>query len=249
MRDTVTVGIIGDYDPKYKLHNATNDSLSHASKELSIPIIVKWISTDSLIDSAKEKLREFDALWCAPGSPYKSFEGALNGIQFARTQDLPFLGTCGGFQHVIIEYARNVLGVKDADHEENNTDASILFVRRLTCSPFGQTMKVMLEASSMSYTIYGKPGINETYQCNFGLNPEFKEAIECGGMRVAGLDEQGEVRIIELPSKRFYVATLFVPQLSSSFEHPHPLVVSYLKAAWKSWKTSETQDQPLLTQR
>ena len=145
MRDIVNVGIIGDYNPKYKLHDATNDSLHHASNELAIPITVKWMPTDSLIDSAKENLLEFDALWCAPGSPYKSFGGALNGIEFARTQDLPFLGTCGGFQHAIIEYARNVLGVRDADHEENNPEASTLFVRRLACSPFGQTMKVILE--------------------------------------------------------------------------------------------------------
>jgi len=81
MRQTVNVGIIGDYNPKYKLHDATNDSLHHVSKELVVPISIQWVPTDSLIDSAKEKLLEFDALWCAPGSPYKSFEGALNGIE------------------------------------------------------------------------------------------------------------------------------------------------------------------------
>ena len=88
--------------------------------------------------------------------------------------------------------------------------------------------------------------INETYQCNFGLNPAYRKEIEVGGMRVAGLDEQGEVRVIEIPSRRFYVATLFVPQLSSSPERPHPLVISFLRSA-SAHKNTETREQSLLS--
>lgn len=231
VKGAVSVGIIGDYNPQYKLHDATTNSLHHAAKALSIPINVKWIPTGSLDESAKDKLSVFDSLWCAPGSPYQSFEGALRGIEFARKNDLPFLGTCGGFQHAIIEYARNVLGVSDADHEENNPDASTLFVTRLTCSPFGRTMIANLDPQSLAYRSYQRAIINETYHCNFGLNPAYKEALQKGGLRITGTDEQGEVRVLEITGNKFFIVTLFVPQLSSTLEKPHPLIASYLQAA------------------
>jgi len=231
VHDTVNVAIIGDYDPKNQRHEATINALHHAAERLSIPIQIEWTPTDSLVKQASDKLGAFDALWCAPGSPYRSFEGALRGIQFARVYDRPLLGTCGGFQHMVIEYARNVLGFQDAEHAEYNPEGSRLFVTRLACSPFGQTMMVKLDPESFVYKIYRKSVIAETYYCNFGLNPAYKDLIDSRGFHVAGVDEQGEARILELASNRFFVATLFVPQLSSSIDKPHPMIVSFLETA------------------
>jgi CTP synthase (UTP-ammonia lyase) len=95
MTGSLKVGIIGDYDPQiYSSHLHTNESLRHAGSALSVSVDFSWLSTPSLLNqSREEKLRQFDALWCAPGSPYKSMDGALLAIQFAREKGWPFFGT------------------------------------------------------------------------------------------------------------------------------------------------------------
>jgi CTP synthase (UTP-ammonia lyase) len=139
MPKQILVGIIGDFNPEYSVHIDTNTALGQIAERLGAEINVKWIPTPSLNDHAQKKLDRFDALLCAPGSPYKSMVKALNAIRFARETDRPFLGTCGGFQHVAIEYARNVMGVKDADHAEEHPDAPRLFITQLSCSLVGNT--------------------------------------------------------------------------------------------------------------
>jgi CTP synthase (UTP-ammonia lyase) len=94
MKRTIKVGIIGDYNPDLGFHKATNEALIHASSALSWAVDFQWVSTQSLEDKSEQKnLEEFDALWCSPGSPYKSMEGALQGIRFARERGRPFIGT------------------------------------------------------------------------------------------------------------------------------------------------------------
>jgi CTP synthase (UTP-ammonia lyase) len=94
MGQTIKVGIIGDYNPDLSFHKATNEALTHAASTLSLALDFKWLPTQSLEDkSQQESLEEFDALWCSPGSPYKSMEGALQGIRFARERGRPFIGT------------------------------------------------------------------------------------------------------------------------------------------------------------
>jgi CTP synthase (UTP-ammonia lyase) len=94
MEPTIKVGIIGDYNPDLNFHRATNEALMHAASTLSLALDIKWLSTQSLEDKHQQKsLEEFDALWCSPGSPYNSMEGALQGIRFARERGVPFIGT------------------------------------------------------------------------------------------------------------------------------------------------------------
>ena len=121
MSDPVRIGILGDYDPKSPTLPAIEKSLQHAAAQLNLPVEGEWIATPSLLKpETQKKLESFDGIWAAPGSPYKSLDGMLLGIEFARRRDWPFLGTCGGFQYALIECARNVLGIKDADSAENN---------------------------------------------------------------------------------------------------------------------------------
>jgi CTP synthase (UTP-ammonia lyase) len=141
------------------------------------------------------------------------------------------LGTCGGFQHVVIEYARNVLGFADAQHAEYDPYASDLFITELACSLAGQEMAVKLSDDSRAAQSYGRTEAREQYYCNFGINPEHQRLLDDGGLRVVGVDGDGEARVLELPDHRFFIATLFVPQLRSSPESPHPLVTAYLRAA------------------
>jgi len=111
MPKVLFVGVIGDFNLSSETHTATNFAFSHSARYLKVEVGVEWIPTPDLEKNADDQLEKFDALLCAPGSPYKSMRGALNGIRFARENDRPFLGTCGGFQYVVIEYARDVMGI------------------------------------------------------------------------------------------------------------------------------------------
>ena len=230
MAGRVDVGIIGDYDPDSPTHGATEGSLRHAGAHLGMSVASEWLPTDALRGRAGEVVRRFGAVFCAPGSPYKSLDGALEAIRFARESGLPFVGTCGGFQHAVIEYARNVLGLSDAGHAEYDPDAPNPFVSALSCSPYGQTMRVEMEPGSKVHAVYGLPEAEEEYRCNYGLDPHARRLVEGGGLRVSGTDAEGEARVVELPGHPFYVATLFVPQTRSSPGNPHPLISAFVKA-------------------
>jgi CTP synthase (UTP-ammonia lyase) len=227
----LAIGVIGDYKPDFRPHQATDAAVQHVAVHIGIDIHTTWLPTVPLKRDVEARLRGFDALWCAPGSPYQSMAGALNGIQFARERNWPLLGTCGGFQHLVIEYARNVLGFADAAHEESDPDASYLFISALSCSLVGQTMDVQLDPESRVFRFYQQRTVQEQYYCNFGLNPAYQRLIHDGGLRVAGRDQDGEARIVELPDHRFFLGTLFVPQLTSTAQRPHPLIMAYIQAA------------------
>jgi CTP synthase (UTP-ammonia lyase) len=222
---TALIGVIGDFVPGFEPHEAIAGAVGHSAAALGVEAEVRWLDT---LDVETADLAEYDALWCAPGSPYKSLDGALRGIRFAREENVPFIGTCGGFQHVVLEYARNVLGFADARHAEYDPDASVLFVSKLECSLVGQTMSVRLDPGSRAADFYGATETNERYYCNFGLNPEHQDELDEGGLRVVGSDQDGEARVLELPEHRFFIATLFVPQTSSSADEPHPLISAYV---------------------
>jgi CTP synthase (UTP-ammonia lyase) len=231
MEPGISIGVIGDFNPEFPPHPATNAAIEHSAASLGIGVEIRWLDTASLGECDATELTDYDALWCAPGSPYRSLDGAVRAIRLAREADLPFLGTCGGFQHTVIEYARNVLGFEDAQHAEYDPYASDLFISQLSCSLAGQTMRVRLARGSRAAWFYGREEVSEQYYCDFGLNPEHQRRLHDGGLRVVGTDLDGEARVLEIPGLRFYVATLFVPQLNSSPDRPHPLVTAHLQAA------------------
>jgi CTP synthase (UTP-ammonia lyase) len=130
-----------------------------------------------------------------------------------------------------VEYARHVLVIQDAEHEETAPQAPRLVVSKLTCSLVGTTQPVTLLSETLAHRAYGTATATEQFACNYGLNPLYQERLNQGGLRVAGRDAAGEVRIVELAPHRFFLATLFLPQLSSRPARPHPLIVAYLQAA------------------
>jgi CTP synthase (UTP-ammonia lyase) len=139
------------------------------------------------------------------------------------------LGTCGGFQHIVIEYARNVLKINDAEHAEYDPYASKLVINKLACSLVGQKLDILLmDKQSIVYNIFQKNRITEHYYCNFGLNAEYQKLLHENGLETIGVDESGESRIIELREHPFFIGTLFVPQTQSTQERPHPIVSSFI---------------------
>jgi CTP synthase (UTP-ammonia lyase) len=223
------IGLIGDYNPEVVAHVAIPQAIQLAANELDYQVEFEWISTLSLEQDFEQKLSKYQALWTVPASPYRSMQGALNGIRFAREHRIPFLGTCGGFQHMIIEFARNILGLSEANHAEENPSASLLLVTPLTCSVSQQTHTFKLSPGSKVADIYGSHEIDEQYGiCNYGLNLEFAPMLEQAGFRIAGVDTDGEVRIMELYQHPFFIGTLFQPERSALKDIVHPLIKAFL---------------------
>ncbi len=232
----IRIGIIGDYNENKPYHIAINEAVRHCGKRLSLKAEAVWLPTESLEEDTGN-LSAFDALWGAPGSPYKSFKGAINGIRFARENGRPFLGTCGGFQHAVLEYATNVLGIKGAGHEELDPGAPEMVVTFLACSVKGQTRRVYLKEGSLVREAYGSEVTEEFFNCGYGLAPEYIAAFAGSGFAAAGTDEKGGIRVLELKDKQFYVATLYQPQVSSTPGNPHKLILRYLAEAKRSHDT------------
>jgi CTP synthase (UTP-ammonia lyase) len=220
------IGIIGDFNPENPTHIFTDNGIRHAAEVLGIQIEAVWLPTDQ-----PAAWDGFQGLFGSPGSPYRSFDGALAGIRYARENKLPFLGTCGGSQHMMIEYARNVMGLADAAHAESDPYASCLFVTPLSCSLVGKTMEVSIKSGSKAAAACQTRRSMEAYYCNFGLNPSYQEQLENAGLAITGKDEHGEARIVELASHPFFIGTLFVPQARSKPGTPHPLMLAFCRAA------------------
>jgi CTP synthase (UTP-ammonia lyase) len=131
---------------------------------------------------------------------------------------------------MVIEFARNVLKIADAEHAEYEPYSSRLVVNPLSCSLAGQTLEIELtDKNSKTYTFFQKRIIKEKYYCNFGLNPEYQQQLDDNGFKIIGTDKLKEARILELDNHKFFIATLFVPQDNSTADQPHKLITEFLK--------------------
>jgi len=219
------VALVGDRRDDVRAHLAIPRALALASRKSGVEASFTWVPSDATME-----LDRFDAIWLVPGSPYASMEGALAAAHFARTRDVPFLGTCGGFQHAVIEYARAVLGLPEADHAESNPTAKLALIAPLACSLVGTSAYVRLRAGTRLHQFYDSDVARESYFCSYGVAPAFVSRLDEGPMRIAAVDDAGQVRAVEIPANRFFVATLFQPELSAFAEEPHPLIVAFLRA-------------------
>ncbi|MCC9167888.1 CTP synthase C-terminal region-related (seleno)protein [Pontibacter harenae] len=232
------LAIFGDYNDTFRPHKATNEGIEHSIKKFDIQLQYDWIATDTIETDFDKIISTYNGFWIAPGSPYKSMAGALRIIKYARENSMPTLGTCGGFQHMVIEFARNILGISDAEHAEYDPYSSKLVVNPLSCSLAGQVLEIELtDKTSKTFEIFGTKRINERYYCNFGLNPEYQNQLDEKGFKIVGTDIHKEARILELQNHPFFVATLFVPQDNSSVETPHKLVTEFLRTITKNKST------------
>jgi CTP synthase (UTP-ammonia lyase) len=228
---SVRVAIVGERNDAFAPHRAVELCLAGASAALSLNLDARWVATDAIERVGTDPLREMHAIWISPGSPYRSLEGALLAIRFARENGVPLLGTCGGFQHLVLEYARNVMGIADAQHAEIDPTASRLILTALTRSPAGKKMPVTLLEGSRVASWYGRTRTVEQYYCNYGVNPAYEADLQAAGLRVVGRDDDGEPRIVDLETHPFYVGALYVPQPTADVARPHALVAALLQAA------------------
>jgi CTP synthase (UTP-ammonia lyase) len=229
MAGKLRVALIGDYNSQVIAHQAIPEALRLSGESLGRPVEGVWIYTSS-ITNPRMQFADFDGIWCVPASPYANAEGALGAIRFARESGRPFLGTCGGFQHAVIEYARNVCGLAEADHAETSPSSSFQLISPLSCSLVEKTGEIILKEGGLVRKAYSAPRITEGYHCSYGLNPQYASLLCSNGLHATAHDPSGEVRAMELSTHPFFVATLFQPERRALRGETPPLVAAFVAA-------------------
>ncbi|MGW0464652.1 CTP synthase C-terminal region-related (seleno)protein [Streptomyces sp. NPDC003027] len=231
MTKTPRVALVGDRSPHVMSHVRVPALLDALAERDGLVLDAYWIPTEDA--TAPGAVKGFDAVWVLPGSPYVSEEGALAAIRTAREDGIPFLGTCGGFQHALLEFARDVCGLGRLAHAENDpgADADDLLIAPLACSLVGHEGAVRVAPGSLAESVLGAERTTERYHCAYGPDGRHLEALREHGLRFTGEDEDGQVRIAELPGHPFFMATLFQPELAGDGTRPHPIVRALARAA------------------
>jgi CTP synthase (UTP-ammonia lyase) len=224
------IALVGDYDESKVAHRAIPIALKLAVQGLRVDVSWDWLPSSELQPSVEARLDPYAALWCVPGSPYQNTNGVIEAIRFARLQGRAFLGTCGGFQHALLEYAQAVWGI-DAVHAETNPEAVNPVIAPLVCSLVEVSGGLRFTPGSRLRTIYGRDSASEEYHCNYGLNPRYADRLQTGPLKVAARDDEGGVRAVELDDHPFFVGTLFQPERAALHGRAPPLVKAFVAAA------------------
>jgi CTP synthase (UTP-ammonia lyase) len=245
----IRLAIVGDFDRGVTAHEGIDTSLARAQQTIWPDLSWEWWHTSLLPECAQhmtEVIGVPDGIWCAPASPYENTEGAIAAIRYARESDTPFLGTCGGFQHAVLEFVRNVLGDGKAEHAELNPSAQQLAITPLTCELVEVSAPIEGVPGTRFGALYGSNGEREEYHCRYGINPEYIPLLESRGLLCGARDDRGEVRALEHATHPFFVGTLFQPErralraaVAAGGVLPgpgdptdvHPLVLQFVEAA------------------
>ena len=215
--------IVGDRSSDVLAHSA----IDQVFERFGGSVERHWLGTREV---TSRELERAGGIWLVPGSPYCSLEGALMACQWAREQHLPFLGTCGGFQHAVLEFARNVAGMADAAHGEVQPDSEKQVVSLMQCGLVEREAGVRFEVGSRLRSLMGVDESLEGFHCRYGLNPGFRAVLEDAGFRFTAIDSAGEIRGGELPEHPFFVGTLFQPERWALRGKLHPVVRGFIEA-------------------
>lgn len=227
---TVKIAIIGDYNEKITAHTCIEKALTLLKNKTQIEVDYSWV--DSRRVNIKH-LKKFDGIWCAPSSPYKSMQGVLNAINFARTSDVPFLGTCAGYQYTAIEFARNELDYAKAEHQEMNKDASMPLITLLKTISEEKEADIFLSNNSLLKKIYKNQHIKEEYEGNFVLNSDYAHIFNNSAMSLVAMNKNKEVKALEINENRFFIATAFQPEKAALKDESHCLIEYFISCAYE----------------
>jgi CTP synthase (UTP-ammonia lyase) len=224
---TAAIALIGDFSLQVPAHRAIPLAIEMASSRANSSVSWRCIETNA-IRNAERDLADYAAVWVMPGSPYANAAGVLDAIRWARERKRPFLGTCGGFQHALVEFARNVAGLATAGHAETDPLTDMPLVVRLAC-PLVETIgTIHFDPNSQIRKVYGNDRAIESYHCSYGLNPEYQARLASAGMCFSALDEAGEARALELPTHPFFIGTLFQPERAALQQKCPPLAAAFV---------------------
>lgn len=253
----VEVAICGKYTGLHDAYKSIIEAFVHAGGALDTRVELRWIESTNLNDSnVEEELRGVDGLLVPGGFGDRGIEGKIAAIHYARTHNLPFFGICLGMQCAVIEFARYVLGWRDAHSgefsERTKHPVIDLLPDQRKIRRKGGTMRLGSQAchilpGTLAHRIYGQELIHERHRHRYELNNEFREALESAGMVFSGLSPDHHlVEVIELPDHPWFIGCQFHPELKSRFTKPHPLFFSFVKAMLEK-KGAEDRSLSLLT--
>jgi CTP synthase (UTP-ammonia lyase) len=221
----VRIAALGDRDAAYLTHREIDAAMRLAPAGVEL----RWVATDS---PEARRPEAFDGIWVLPGTPYRDDEAVYAAIRFAREHDVPLLGTCGGFQYMAVEFARNVAGISGAAHGETDPDAEAIVVGALSCSLVGEERTVAPVPGTRLAALCGNEPFAGFHWCSYGLGAGVAERLSAAGLVVNARADDAGVEGFELPDHPFYLATLFQPQVGSSErEELHPLLGALALAA------------------
>ena len=226
-----SIALIGDYNAAVTAHRAIPEAIRLACDVDETRCESSWIHTASLNGDVGNQLAGFSGIWCVPASPYANTRGAIEAIRFAREAGVPFLGTCGGFQHAMLEYAETVWKLEHAAHAETEPDARDAVIAPLECALVEQAGDLHFEPGSTLARMYGAAIATEKYHCRYGLSSRYRDRLRSGPLRVIARDSTGDVRAVELEGHPFFIATLFQPERSALGGQSHPLIRAFVAAA------------------
>jgi CTP synthase len=238
----VTIGLIGKYVELQDSYKSILEAFIHAGAENEVKVKVEPIHSEHLSEKyIEKKLSHLHGVLVAPGFGERGIEGKIAAVKYVREHNVPFFGVCLGMQMAVIEYARNVLGMKDANSTEMNPKTSHpvidLMESQKNITNKGGTMRLgawdcVLTDGSNVKDIYKSDSIKERHRHRYEFNNKYKAQIEAAGMKATGFNpETNLVEIIEIPEHNWFVGVQYHPEYKSTVANPHPLFVAFVKAA------------------
>ncbi len=241
-KEEIRIGLVGKYVELHDAYKSIVESFIHAGVVNECKVRIEWIQSEKL-DSEQSiyLLENLDGILVAPGFGQRGLEGKIRAVRYAREQNIPFFGICLGMQCATIEFARNVLGLAEANTTEANAETAhpviALMPDQQNLTQMGGTMRLgaypcHLRHNTNSYLAYQNTRITERHRHRYEFNNDYLERFEEAGMICAGINPDAKlVEIIEIPTHRWFVGTQFHPELKSTVESPHPLFVGFVKAS------------------
>ena len=242
LEDKVKVAIVGKYVKLEDSYISVVESLQHAGFVNKVKVEVEMVDSETIVrENVKEKLSKYDAIVVPGGFGNRGIEGMIETIKYAREEKVPFLGICLGMQMTVIEYARNVLGLTDANSAEfsNSTKNPVIHIMdtQKDVKKKGGTMRLgsypcIIKTGTIAEKVYGTNKIDERHRHRFEYNNEYKERLEDAGLTCSGVSPDGNlVEIVEIKEHPYFIAGQFHPELKSRPNRPAPLFVGLIKAA------------------
>ncbi|PMP64392.1 MAG: CTP synthetase [Caldimicrobium thiodismutans] len=254
-KDEVTIGIVGKYVNLKDSYKSLNEALIHGGLANNLRVNLKFVSSDELTpENVEDSLGEVDGILIPGGFGIRGIEGKILAIEFARKRKIPFFGICLGMQLAVVEFARNVLGWKEANSTEFDpqTPYPVIYLmkewfdyrtgkieRREEGCDLGGTMRLgaypcKLSKNSKVYEAYGQEEVFERHRHRYEFNNAFREELTKAGLKIVGTSPDGElVEIIELENHPWFVGVQFHPEFKSKPLKPHPLFVKFIEASYK----------------
>lgn len=247
-KNKIVIGLIGKYVELQDSYKSILESFIHAGAVNEVKVKIKSIHSEHInTNNIDKELKGLHGILVAPGFGERGIEGKIKAVQYARENNIPFLGICLGMQMAVIEYSRNVLGLATANStemDERTTDPVInLMEEQKTITNKGGTMRLgawdckLVDGTLVSEIYNGTSIISERHRHRYEFNNDYKEQLESAGLVASGInDETGLVEIIELPEHPWFVGVQYHPEYKSTVANPHPLFVGFVKAALKHKK-------------